>query len=115
MDIEYTPSLAKGKDAKFKGCVTLKAPTIVERYSYVDQCGFKVTESGEVDQSLANVSAMGKMIEISKPHYKKVALTHLKSGREYKNFDDLSLDPECDGILVDVAGTVMNGLRPSKN
>lgn len=115
MLIEYVPLKARGEDAKMEGKVELTPTSFDQRWEYVEQCGFKVNAEGEVEATTENLGSIRKMVSLSKPHYKSVALKDKESGMEYKSFEDLSMDPSCDEILIEIAGVVLRGQRPTKN
>lgn len=109
------PDAAKGEKAKFDGYIELTAPTFDQRYRYIEACGFETDEKNEIVVNMKQLGAIRKMVSQSEQHYKTVKLTKKKNGQEYKSFNDLAVDPDCDPILLEVAGIVMRGFTPSKN
>jgi hypothetical protein len=101
--------------AMFSGSITLKIPTYDERCEYLEQCGIDVGDDGGVERKKSNLSILRAMVRASQKFYVEVDITKVDGGHTYKNFDDLSLDPDCDGILMEVAREVRGGFRPSKN
>ncbi len=47
--------------------------------------------------------------------YVSVDLKKIDGGIEYKSFESLTLDPDCDPILMQVASELRQGFKPSKN
>lgn len=99
----------------FSGTITLKVPTYDERYEYIEECGIDVGDDGDVSKKKSNLSIMRSMVKFSQKFYVSVDIKKIEIGHEYKSFEDLSLDPDCDGILMEVAREVRGGFRPSKN
>ena len=116
-EVEYIPQSCRKADSIIEGSVKLRIPTTIERYEYMAEVGFVVNEKGEVDNSVSasNLRSIGKMITLSKPHYIAVNMKYRDGSAEFKSFDDLSTDANCDDILIEIAGLLMNGFRPTKN
>lgn len=113
-ELKYTPA-ACGEGGEFSGSLTLRPPTFDERYDALDKLGLKVNQSGEVDVADMNsFKAIRSMVDVSKKYYLSVDMKH-NDGREYKCFDDLANDPDCDAILIEVAMGLSRGFRPGKN
>ena len=112
MDVVFIPSQCKGKDATFKGSVTLRMPSFDERYQYLEEINLKVNSDGEADLgSMNQIGMIRKMVRFSKDHYSKVELKRVEDGKEFKSFDEMAFDPSCDAILSEVAGQLINGLK----
>jgi hypothetical protein len=112
---KYEPSLCKG-DGVFKGYVMLEIPSYPQRLKYIKECHFQVkkSENGiEVSDSMANIDALIKMVELAKIHVKEVHIT--KDGYEYKDFEDMLSDADCDELNNDIAGVILNGIKLGKN
>ena len=114
-DAEFTPEACQGKDAQFKGSVKLERPTVSQRYRYISQCGFKTNDKGDVELGMDAIGPMAEMIELSEPHYKDVKIERLSDGQKFGSYEDLALDPDCDAILIEVAGKILGGFGPAKN
>lgn len=100
------------KEGKLKGHVVIDMPNYIQRLQYVKECNFQVKD-GEVSYGVNNIDALVKMIEVAKKHVKEV---HLKKGKEeFKSFDDLLDDAEMDGVVNEVAGAILNGIKLGKN
>ena len=101
---------------EFSGHIMVKLPLFDERYEMLDQMGIKLdASSGEMKtEDLASFNAIRKMVSASLKYYLSVDIKH-KDGREFKSKDDLLCDPECDGILIDVASAVSRGFKVGKN
>lgn len=118
MNVTYTPQVcrnqsADGKKKKptFKGVVILKQPTFDEKYSYMEECGFDLDESGSVGAAVGKLKSIRKMVGLSKKHYVKVELERLSDSKAFKSFDDLQYEAECDAILIEIASQVVSGFR----
>ena len=114
MEIKYIPSQAKGEKAKFKGYVTLKPSTYDERLGIAEECNVEVNEeTGEISFKRGGIKALRKLASISRDFYCSVELENLEDGTKYKTFEDLAIDPDCNGIIMEVAGKVFGGIRPT--
>jgi hypothetical protein len=111
--IKYVPSQAKGENAEFEGYVELRLPLFEEKLAYMEEFGLDVDEDGKVSTGdrKKNMGLLIKMIKVARQHYVSIALKHLPSGVEYKAYEDLSCDPECHGVVTEIAGAVLNGLK----
>lgn len=74
----------------------------------------------EIDQETMKKSKrilrpMAKTMELAKDFVERVSIKHVASGDEYTSYDDLSHDPKCSLIMVEMAGLFMRGFAPSKN
>jgi hypothetical protein len=117
--VKYVPSRCEGKDSKYSGHIMLVPPGICERYEYLDAIEeHDLDKEDEEDKKKLYRSNMKKIrlsIELSKKHYTSVHIKRKSDGFKYESFDDLSRDPECDGILIEIGGKITAGLPPSKN
>ena len=114
-EIKFSPKAClEGKE--FSGTVTMRVPMFDERYEVLDQMGIKIdAASGEASMAdVGSFASIRKMVKASQSFYKAVEIKHA-DGREFKSFEDLQSDPDCDAILVDVALAISRGFRPGKN
>lgn len=114
-EIKYVPKQAmEGGD--FTGFVMVKLPLFDERYEMLDQMGLKADPvTGEMKtEDLASFNAIRKLVSGSLKFYQSVEMKHV-DGREFKSKEDLLSEPDCDGILIDVAAAVSRGFKPGKN
>lgn len=115
MDLEYTPKATKGADAKVTGSVTVKVPSIIEKYDYFDKCGVKVDGAGNVDiKELNSIKVISTLVRLSEKHYKAINLKK-KAGGVVDSWDKLIHDPDCEGVVTEVASALLGGFRPSGN
>ena len=110
MDFVY-----KHDGANCKGEVKLSRPTFDQRWQYIEECGFKTDEKGEISAGIAQAGAIRRMVSVSEKHYKEVKIEKKSEPVVYTSFSELSLDPECDEVLIAVASKIMNGGKPGKN
>lgn len=113
-EVKFVPTMClEGGD--FSGHIMLKVPGFDERYEMLDQIGLKIDADGSMSAADMNgIGAIRKLVQFSQKFYKEISIEH-KDGRKFESFDDLSLDPECDAILIEVAGKLRNGFRVGKN
>ena len=115
MEMKYVPRATKVDGAKVKGDVTLRLPTILEKYSYFEQFGLKIDAKGSVDmEGLDLVRVMIHLIKASEKHYQAINL--VKGGSQpITTWDALISDPDCEPIVQEVANSLVNGFEPSGN
>ena len=113
-EIKFTPKACEGPE--FSGSVTMRVPMFDERYEVLDQMGIKIdTASGEMSMTdVGSFSSIRKLVKASAAFYKLVEIKH-SDGREFKSFEDMQSDPDCDQILIEVAMAISRGFRPGKN
>ncbi len=113
-EVKFVPSMClEGND--FSGHVIVKVPGFDERYEMLDQIGLKIGTDGTMSADDMNgIGAIRKLVSYSQKFYREVLIKH-KDGREFSSFEDLSLDPECDAILIEVASKLRNGFHVGKN
>jgi hypothetical protein len=114
------PVLVKGKPVivkpTFQGSITLKMPDFFERQEVLKEAGLSVNEKGEVSIDRSNLLSNSiKLVKMSQKFYQKVNLKKIDGGQEYKSFEDLSMDPDCDEIISEVSSMMRAGFRPGKN
>lgn len=114
-EIKFTPKACDGT-GEFSGSVTMRVPMFDERYEILDQMAIKINpQTGEgYMEDMGSLSTVRKLVKASASFYKAVEIKHA-DGREFKSFEDLQSDPDCDAILVDVAMAISRGFRPGKN
>lgn len=110
----YTPKACQ-EGGDFIGGVTLRLPSFDERYEALDELGIKVNKDGEIEMSDMNsFKAVRSLVKMCGKYFVSVDIKH-KDGREFKSKEDLESDPECDGILIEIAMNLSKGFRPTKN
>lgn len=103
-------------EATFEGHIMLRGNTYDERMEMLEANGIMANSKGEVtDTSISVISELRKLVKKSKDHYLSVHLKRLKDGKEFKSFDEMSEDPDCDAILSEVGFALRQGFRPGKN
>ena len=115
--IQFVPEACKaseGKDAKFSGHINIQCPTFDERYELIEKAGFEMDSEGKIATGIKQLPALRKAVKFSKEFVKGVALKKLDDGTEYKSFEEMEVDPDCDEILIEIGTQVMNGFRVSK-
>lgn len=115
--IQFVPEACKaseGKEARFEGHVEIECPKFNERYELIEKAGFEMDAEGRILTGIKQLPALRKSVELSKPFVKSVALKKIEGGVEYKSFEDLEYDPDCDEVLIEIGSQVMNGFRVSK-
>ena len=116
--IKFEPQACKEKDGLFEGHVMIDIPSYPQRLKYIKECQFEVKkdEKGEVkvSESMSNIDALIKMVELAKIHVKEVNL--LKNGEPaYKNFAEMLDDADCDEMINEISGVILNGVKLPKN
>ena len=101
--------------ALFSGSVKMRLPNFDERYDIIEKAGLKVSQTGEIDTSGNAIQIIRNIVKVSKEFYVSVDIKKLSDGTEYKSFEDLSMDSDCDAIITDIARALRDGFKPSKN
>lgn len=117
MQVEFIPSVCKDTEdskATFSGCIVMQVPSFDERYQFIEDSGIDVADDGGVSRKGSNFSIIRNMVKASSKFYKEVKLKRLSDGMEFNSFEALSMDPECDSILIEVAKEIRGGFRPSQ-
>jgi len=106
----------KAIPAKFKGTVEIDPPDFEERYEYIDDSGFDLTQSEEPskEETRAQIRAVRKLVGMATKHVTRVSLKHLETGRKYETLDELMKDPNCDGILMEIGVKMGTGFTLGK-
>ncbi|MDZ4678399.1 MAG: hypothetical protein SGI74_12920 [Oligoflexia bacterium] len=96
------------------GEIHLLKPTQVEKFQFIEECGYDITPDGKVKPGDNKWKTIIKMLELSKKHYVKVDVTKT-DGTKLESFDDLHHDQDCSTLMLMVAEILMNGFSPTKN
>lgn len=116
MEVNYTPKSCQEAGAKVTGTLTLKVPSVIQKYDYMDKCGIEVSaENAEVDIAKLNtLRFLRTLVELSEDHYVKIDLKK-KSGEAVGTWEQLIHDPDCAPIVNEVATALISGFQPSGN
>lgn len=114
--ISYIPKPARGDDAEFEGSIEIKTLSLEEKLEFFDSQGIEagVGEDGESELKISKKSNMKLLIaaiRMAKWKYVSVSLKKKSNGEEYKFYEDLDNDPDCQGIITDVATAILNGFK----
>jgi hypothetical protein len=112
MEVSYIPKVCKDEDATFSGSIKLKVPGFDERYQFMEDSGIDVGDDGGIQKKSGNFAILRKMVKGSQKFYVGVELKKLSDGKEYKSFEELCEDPDCDPILIEIAGQIRSGFNP---
>ena len=116
MDLVYKPKACQGDDAKVIGQLTIRVPSVVQKYDYMDKCGIEVGMDGQVDMAKMNTIRFIKtLIELSEDHYVSIELKKKVGGATVTTWDELIHDPDCEPVVNEVATALISGFRPSGN
>jgi hypothetical protein len=112
------PESYPGKDGApepsgMSGVIVLKKPTIVERFDYMERCGFDLDGQGQMQAAGNKLKTTIKLVELSLPHYVSVAIKK-DDGTEIGSVEEMMTDGDFDRLLCEVGGLLLNGFRPSK-
>lgn len=115
MEMVYEPEACKAPDSVVSGKVTLKLPTVLQKYDYCDRMGVVLNAQGEVDMSNMNqFKVLKTLVELSESHYTKIDLRK-KDGSAVDSWEKMISDPDCEGVITEVATGLLNGFKPSGN
>lgn len=116
--MKYIPKQAMGEGSIFSGHLELAPPTVVARVEMMGLMNMGLEEvmgmkSGEHKVMLSDIGYLAPLIEHSQKFYKAVELKY--GEKDLKSFQDLNEEPNCMGILVEVAMLYLKGQSPGKN
>jgi len=115
MDLVYKPRACQEAEAKVTGQLTIRVPSVVQKYDYMDKCGIEVGIDGQVDMAKMNTIRFIKtLIELSEDHYVAIDLKKV-NGATVTTWDELIHDPDCEPVVNEVATALISGFRPSGN
>ena len=109
MEVDFKPS-AFGE--KFDGTIKLIVPSFDDRFEYMEVAGLKINQDGNIEYTSDYSQMIRKLVGFSKKFYKSVEVKNKQSGVEYKSFEDMACDVDCDPILIEVATKIRTGFRP---
>ena len=115
MEIEFKPEACKGKGAKFGGTIKMKVPTVADSFVIMGEVGFKMSghEKGNIAVAEINLASFGKIMKILPDYITEMKLT--KGEKKVSKWNDLENDRDAMGLLMELAGIMVNGLAPEKN
>jgi hypothetical protein len=116
--IKFEPAACKEKDGIFKGYVSIEIPSYPQRLKYIKECQFQVAKDDKgqvvVSESMSNIDALIKMVELAKVHVKEVKVTKCDED-VYKTFADMLDDADCDEMINEISGIILNGIKLGKS
>lgn len=121
--VKYVPKVCgeheerEGKKTKkvpatFSGHVLMRVPSFDERYEVLEQQNLEIEDGVVVSQAKENpFASLRVLVKNSEKFYVEVELVRLKDKKEFKSFAELSADPGCDVVLIDIAGAVRRSFQ----
>ncbi len=111
--VKYVPAACRGDGRKFDGFITLNPVSFEQKYDYLDELKLKIGEDGKIDMGDTSdkLRHMKNLVRIAKTHFVSVDIKKLSDGEEFKTYEDLSYDSDCHDMLLEVAGTLLNGFK----
>lgn len=94
------------------GKLILTIPTYRQRLKMIKECNFKMNEKGEVNVGLETLDTLVKLLDLTKPHFKKVDLKC--DDVCVKSFDEMESAPEFDNLLTAAASAILNAGKLGK-
>lgn len=108
MNISFIPEACVGEKAQFEGALVIRLPSAEERCDYMAEANINFAEVREGINNSA-LKPMGMLIRKSYDHIVKVDLKKKSDGKKVNSIEDLKYDPDCFGILTEIAGKLMSG------
>jgi hypothetical protein len=112
--IYQVPAELNGVPTGMTGVIHVRKPTIVEKFEYLERCGFEVGEDGQMRSVGTKLRASIEMVKIALPHIEKVDITKA-NGEKIESPEHLEVEGECEAICFEISGLMLNGFKPSKN
>lgn len=114
LELTITPKACEGEKALIRGTVTIKLPSILEKYEYLEQFGLKVNGEGKIDfASLDSMKMIKHLIAMSEKHYKSIDL--VKGNDKIDSWDKFIHEPACESVAIEVGVGLVKGFTPSGN
>ena len=113
-NIKYVPSQCKGDDATFKGCVVLKTPSIEERMEFMIKMADydnPTEDEPTIKRQAALIKKSLEMMKMSYQYYVKIDLKRIKDDKKFKTLDEMRYDPDCQRILQEISGKIVEGFH----
>jgi len=96
----------------FKGHIMMNVASNIERLEVMDEIGINIMElagdSAKAQTAFQKTSVIVKLLKSSEKHYKEVKLS--KKHKEYKSFEDLNADADCQAVMMECATKALLGL-----
>lgn len=129
IEIKYVPKQCKDHEvenpeqpgvmipvkATFSGHIVCRGTTFDERMEQMEQLGIEADAKGEVSTQKFNAAAMvRKLVKKAQEYIVRVELKRLSDNKEFKSFEDLSEDGDCDDLITDFGYAFRKGFKPGK-
>jgi len=111
--MKFIPEACTGEKALFDGFIEVTPPNFQQRYQYIDdsELNLNQVEGEENSQVRGQLRAVSKLVDYSKKHVKTVSIKRKSDSKEFKSFDDLSNDPSCDAMLIELGTKMATGFN----
>jgi hypothetical protein len=101
MEVKYVPSQCEGEGAIFSGHVVIRKLTREEFY--------KATKEVQKREGEDSMDLAFRLTEWARKYIVAVEIKHNFEGTEYKSYEDLNSDAECEELIQDVAEAIFLG------
>lgn len=110
MEFVFIPTACK-EGGSFEGSITLKMMPYAERLRTIARCKFELTAEGLKEKKSESLEAIASLIEAVSKYIVKVEIKHIESGKVFSSYDEMSFDPICDEILMELGMQFMSGFK----
>jgi hypothetical protein len=109
--LKFIPSAVSAEGATLTGHLILKVPNLSEKLDIEAVRGSSLDGDGNVTtEKIPVVKILKDVLKLVQPFFIEVQITKADK-TEHKSYDDLSDDPDCHGILIEVATKYMSGFK----
>lgn len=109
--VKYVPSACKGESKKIDGYLVLKVPNLDEHLNISELRGARMDSDGNISaEKIPVITVLRQTLKIIKPFFLEVALTKA-DGSVVSSFDEMSEDPDCHPIMIEVASKYVSGFQ----
>ncbi len=116
MEIVYTPAVCKkveDQEPTFTGTLKLKVPNFDERYQFIEDAGLDVGDDGGLQKKGGNFAIIRNLVKASEKFYISVDLARISDGKKFTSFQEMTMDSDCDEVLIEIAKEIRSGFKPS--
>lgn len=104
MIIDFIPKCFEGESKEFEGKISVKQMSVIQKYELLDAANRGETE---IQKLIAGIKMVAS-------HVDSVNIKRLADGKEFKSYDELVADAQCDVLVQEIVAFVFAGCGVSK-
>lgn len=95
-------------DVLFSGHILMRKPRFNEKYDLIESLNLNQSDQDNIN---SGIRKLRELIDICKQYVISVDIKNLETGEEFKSFDDLFDDIDCEDILIELGTKFLGGFR----